>query len=94
MSTTVLSAEQMLFRGRVQGVGFRVTAQEIAHNYGLTGTVRNLPDGNVELIAQGIRKDLDEFVEAVTERFRKNIQGLDRQPCALDDSRTSFEILR
>ena len=41
------------FSGRVQGVGFRYTSRNIAINYDVTGFVRNLPDGRVELVAEG-----------------------------------------
>ena len=38
------TAKQVIFRGRVQGVGFRYTARRIAARYDVTGFVRNLPD--------------------------------------------------
>ena len=51
----------VLFSGRVQGVGFRYTAKTVATGFELTGTVRNLPDGRVELVAEGLRSELDAF---------------------------------
>ena len=48
-----------LVYGDVQGVGFRATARAHARTLGLVGTVRNLPDGSVEIYAQGSREKLD-----------------------------------
>jgi len=42
-----------IVRGRVQGVGYRMFVLEHAHRLGLRGYVRNLPDGDVEVIAEG-----------------------------------------
>lgn len=50
-------------QGRVQGVWFRATAREKALELGLTGWVRNLPDRQVELIAEGPRNALDAMVD-------------------------------
>ena len=55
----------VLFSGRVQGVGFRYTAKTVATGFELTGIVRNLPDGRVELIAEGLRSELDAFRAAL-----------------------------
>lgn len=52
-------------RGRVQGVGFRVFAAQQAGRWGLTGWVLNLPDGRVEIVAEGARDALEQFVNAV-----------------------------
>ncbi len=52
--------------GRVQGVGFRWWGQEVAVRLSLTGTVRNLDDGQVEFHAQGPDDRVDAFVQQVT----------------------------
>ena len=43
---------QLIYSGRVQGVGFRYTVKQVAAGYDVAGTVRNLPDGRVELVAE------------------------------------------
>jgi len=55
----------VLYSGRVQGVGFRATVRYIACGYDVTGTVRNLPDGRVELVAEGTRDELKAFLEGI-----------------------------
>ena len=55
----------VFYSGRVQGVGFRYTAKTVAAGFEVTGTVRNLPDGRVELIAEGNRPELEEFLIAI-----------------------------
>ena len=52
--------------GQVQGVGFRWFAKMTASRLGLTGWVRNCPDGSVELEAQGDPAAVEDFVEAVS----------------------------
>jgi acylphosphatase len=56
----------VLYSGRVQGVGFRATVRHIACGYDVTGTVRNLSDGRVELVAEGARTELNAFLEGIT----------------------------
>jgi len=55
----------VIYSGRVQGVGFRYTTKTVATGYELTGSVRNLPDGRVELIAEGRREELENFRAAL-----------------------------
>ena len=56
---------QIFYSGRVQGVGFRYTAKTVAAGFEITGIVRNLPDGRVELIAEGAREELEAFRDAI-----------------------------
>jgi acylphosphatase len=53
------------YSGRVQGVGFRYTARTVAAGFDITGTIRNLPDGRVELVAEGESAELDAFRAAI-----------------------------
>jgi acylphosphatase len=53
------------YSGRVQGVGFRYTVKSLSTSYEVTGVVRNLVDGRVELIAEGERSELELFRRAV-----------------------------
>ena len=46
-------------------VGFRYTAKTVAAGFEITGTIRNLPDGRVELVAEGRREELDAFRAAL-----------------------------
>jgi len=55
----------VLFSGRVQGVGFRYTAKTVAAGFEITGSIRNLPDGRVELVAEGNRAELEDFHAAL-----------------------------
>lgn len=55
----------MRYSGQVQGVGFRYAAQATAGGFEVCGSVRNLPDGRVELVAEGMRSELEEFRRAL-----------------------------
>lgn len=55
----------IFYTGRVQGVGFRYTCKVTATGFDVTGTVKNLPDGRVELLAEGEKGELEEFLEAI-----------------------------
>ena len=55
----------IFYSGSVQGVGFRYTTKTVATGFEVTGTVRNLPDGRVELIAEGAHAELEAFRDAI-----------------------------
>lgn len=58
---------QIFYSGRVQGVGFRYTVKSVAAGFDIVGTVRNLMDGRVELIAEGTKEELNAFRAAIPE---------------------------
>ena len=62
------------FTGHVQGVGFRLTTCNVARDFLVAGTVRNLSDGRVELIAEGAPDQVKGLVDAVKDRMNDHIQ--------------------
>lgn len=79
---------RVFWSGRVQGVGFRYTAESAAMELNITGWVRNLPDGRVEAVAEGSEVHLKEFLEAVrTGPMQRYIQ---RTQAAWEDATGEF----
>lgn len=66
----------ILYTGRVQGVGFRYTVKNVALGFEVSGTVRNLPDGRVELLAEGESAELEAFRRAIQD---SEVGGMIRQ---------------
>jgi len=72
---------QVFYSGRVQGVGFRYSVKQIAAGYEVTGWVRNLPDGRVELCACGEAEEVQEFLEAIAaSQLKTHIREVSDQP--------------
>ncbi len=65
------------YSGSVQGVGFRYTAERIATNLGLTGWVKNLENGRVEVLCEGKEPVLNEFVKKIDDIFKSYIRDAD-----------------
>lgn len=64
----MIERRRVVVRGRVQGVGFRLYVRDVAMRLGVSGWVRNLPDGrSVEAVAQGDREAVERFVSLVRE---------------------------
>jgi acylphosphatase len=64
--------------GNVQGVGFRATVKFHADKLNLQGYVKNLPDGSVEIHAQGERASLEKLLTAIKSEFKGNyIQNIE-----------------
>ncbi len=60
-----MAAARFLVHGRVQGVGFRWFVWKTAEHLGLGGLARNLPDGSVEVVAEGPRPALEQLAQAL-----------------------------
>jgi acylphosphatase len=63
------------FRGTVQGVGFRMTTHHIASHYAVGGYVRNLPDGQVEVVVAGEADEVEQFLAEIGTRMAGYITG-------------------
>jgi acylphosphatase len=81
-----------VFSGRVQGVGFRFTALNIANRYELKGYVRNIPAGEVEMVAQGLAEMIDECVRDLQDSFVGTISHIDIEEATPDPKLTDFKI--
>lgn len=66
----------VVFTGRVQGVGFRYTTCVVAQDFEVSGQVRNLDDGSVEVIVEATPPEIDRFISALRERMRRNVQDV------------------
>ena len=67
-----MTGRHVFFEGRVQGVGFRWTTKNLARGYDVTGWVKNLPDGRVEMQVRGETEEVDAFIEAIGESELKS----------------------
>jgi acylphosphatase len=76
-SSTDSVGRRVRYSGKVQGVGFRATVAELASGYTVTGWVRNLDDGRVELRVEGTEKEVTKFLDAVRARWKNNIEKED-----------------
>ncbi|HWB60167.1 MAG TPA: acylphosphatase [Chthoniobacteraceae bacterium] len=86
-------ARQVFYEGRVQGVGFRYTVRNIAKGFEVTGWVRNLPDGRVELQACGEADEVNAFLTGVEEsELNGNIRKAEKREIPPLNDVKGFEI--
>lgn len=71
---------RLYYEGQVQGVGFRMRARRLATAYPITGYVRNLDDGRVELLVEGESSTLTAYLEAVQREFASQIDSVEEGP--------------
>jgi acylphosphatase len=83
---------RVYYSGRVQGVGFRFTTHRLTQGFGVTGYVRNLDDGRVELLVEGEPSELDRFLEAVEDRFGGHASEIRMERLAGEPSYYDFSI--
>jgi acylphosphatase len=69
-----LVCRRWIFRGRVQGVGFRATARCLASGFAISGYVQNLPDGCVEVVACGRTSEIQGFLTSISRSFSNQIR--------------------
>jgi acylphosphatase len=68
----------VFFTGRVQGVGFRYQALQVAKGFEVSGYVMNLPDGRVQLEAEGAAAEVKDFIVAVRERMEGYVRKVEQ----------------
>jgi acylphosphatase len=90
--TAGIEARRVLYSGRVQGVGFRYTARRIAGQHAVTGFVRNLDDGRVELVAEGAPAELDRLLAAIAEAMTGHIREIQVAAIPTTGKFASFDV--
>jgi acylphosphatase len=85
-------AKHIIFSGQVQGVGFRFTAFNMANRHQLTGFVRNLPDGTVEMLIQGTSGAIDDYIRDIKEYFSGYIRETKIKEIPSNSQYKDFEI--
>jgi acylphosphatase len=78
--------------GSVQGVGFRYTVRSLAARFGVTGFVRNLPDGRVHLVVEGPAGEIGEFLDAIKAEMTTYIRDVQETPRPATGRFHAFEI--
>ncbi len=84
--------EHFVFRGDVQGVGFRYTAKNAARAYGLTGWVRNNYDGSVEMELQGDALSIERVLLEIGSGRFIDIRDIERRKIPVDEEERSFKV--
>ena len=79
--------KHIFFTGRVQGVGFRYQSAYYARSLGLTGWVRNLADGRVEMEVQGDEKSIGDMIDQVGSGWSVHIDNMEIRDLPLEDER-------
>lgn len=79
MSTATLQRQCCIFRGHVQGVGFRYTVHNLAIRHDVVGYVRNMDDGGVELVVEGPCCEIKAFLEDIQSKMCDCISEMDIQ---------------
>jgi len=84
--------ETVYFTGRVQGVGFRYTTLQVAKEFEVAGWVKNIPDGRVQIEAEGAPQTVKAFVTAVEERMHGYIRKTERKTAKREPQFVGFTI--
>lgn len=89
-------AKQVIFEGRVQGVGFRYTVKDLARGFEVCGWVKNLPDGSVELQVMGEPDEVESFIKEIAEESNvaHHIKNLIVRKVPLLENCAGFKIER
>ena len=81
------------FTGHVQGVGFRYQVVSIARGFEVTGYVKNLNDGRVELLAEGEDSEVMHFIDVIESELDVFIKTIEKETGTKPRQKTNFSII-
>ena len=84
---------EVIYSGHVQGVGFRWTVRQIVQGHAVTGFVRNLDDGRVQLVVEGQAAEIDCFLASIRERMADYIAQAQEAKSPATGQFAGFEIV-
>lgn len=90
--TTKLTRTEAYFSGQVQGVGFRYSTRRVAQDYQVTGIVKNLLGGRVQVVAEGTATESKRFVEAVESEMSQYVTHVERKASDATGEFQDFDI--
>ena len=82
----------VIYKGRVQRVGFRWTVNHLARNYGVSGFVENRSDGTVYMVVEGSKTEVDEFMNSISARMTTNIVDTVVKDAVATGANTTFSV--
>jgi acylphosphatase len=91
-SMAEIIARMVSYSGTVQGVGFRATTAHLARAYPITGWVRNLPDGRVQMLAEGPADRVEAFLLAVRSYWRDYLKSEEQEEQPVSGKHFGFNI--
>lgn len=84
--------KEIIFKGQVQGVGFRFRCKYLANSRNVTGWVRNEPDGTVKAVMQGNESDIDSVIINLDRNPYTFIEGMEVKSLEVVDGEYNFYI--
>jgi acylphosphatase len=76
MTPSTPERREVYYSGRVQGVGFRYTVHSLARGFAVTGFVKNLPDGRVQVVVEGVPAEVRAFLAAIHAAMQRYVRDV------------------
>jgi acylphosphatase len=92
VSEGVQQQREIFYSGRVQGVGFRYTVRSLAGKFAVTGFVRNLPDGRVQLVVEGELREIEALLDDIRQEMSYYILDVHETTRPASGQFPAFEI--
>ena len=88
----MIMQSRIFYSGTVQGIGFRYTVQRFASSLKLTGWVKNLSDGRVEILVEGNQEDIEKLMNQIAEKFQGYIKNKEFSSAPASGKFKDFQI--